>query len=110
MRGMARFREYKRPEYHWCTKELPRFALQILREAAEADILDSATDLDRDDRIEVIWGGRAVTLQNTAGLFTAYHMRDGDEVSLDLVFDSDPVPEWMLDRSPGSWFDSLDLT
>jgi hypothetical protein len=110
MRGMARFREYKRPEYKWCTGELTTVAQHLRREAAEADILDTATDPDRDDRIQVLWGGRSVTLQNTDGLYTAYHMRDGDEVSFDLVFDSDPVPEFMSDRAPGSWFDRLDLT
>ena len=108
---MARFREYKRPEYRWCMTELPQGAPQLLRAAAEADILESATDFDRSDRRQVIWGGRSVIVQETGGVYTAYHMRDGDEVSFDLVFDSYPMPpEWMLDRSPGSWFDNLDLT
>jgi hypothetical protein len=106
---MSRFREYKRPEYRWCTEQLTSVSQHLRREAAEADILDTADDIVREDRMPVLWGGRSVTLQNTDGLFTAYHMRDGDEVSFDLVFDS-PAPEWMRDRSPGSWFDRLDLT
>ena len=106
---MARFREYKRPEYRFCTGELTTVSQHLRREAAEADILETATDPNHEDRIQVLWGGRSLTLQNTDGLFTAYHMRDGDEVSFDLVFDS-PPPEFMKDRSPGSWFDRLDLT
>ena len=107
---MARYRKYLRPEYRWCTRELPTVAQHLRRVAAELDILETATDQDRDDRMQVLWGGRSVTLQNTEGLYTAFHMRDGDEVSFDLVFDSDPLPEFMSDRSPGSWFDRLDLT
>ena len=107
---MARFREYKRPEYGWCTEQLTGLAQHLRRLAAEVDILDTATDLDRDDRIGVVWGQRSLILQNTDGLYTAFHMRDGDEVSFDFVFDSDPLPEWMSDRSPGSWFERLDLS
>jgi len=36
-------------------------------------------------------------------------MRDGDEVSLDLVFGTDPPPEWFVNRT-GTWFEALDLT
>jgi hypothetical protein len=107
---MARFREHKRSEYRWCTEQLTDLAQHLRRLAAEVDILDTATDLGRDDRIGVVWGQRSLILQNTHGLYTAFHMRDGDEVSFDLVFDSDPLPEWMSDRSPGSCFDRLDLT
>lgn len=106
---MARFREYRRPEYKWCSSELSTVSQRLRRIAAEADILETATDSGRLDRSEVFWGGRWVTLQNTDGLFTAYHMRDGDEVSFDLVFDSDPLPDWFVNRS-GTWFERLDLT
>ncbi|HEY8636327.1 MAG TPA: hypothetical protein VIL81_03600 [Candidatus Limnocylindrales bacterium] len=105
---MSRFRKYTRPEYRWCIRELD-IANNLRRVAAEIDILDTALDDGRDDREEVFWGGRWVTLQDTDGLITAYHMRDGDEVSLDLVFGTDPPPEWFVNRT-GTWFEALDLT
>ena len=107
---MSRFRKHLRPEYRWCTKELNRVSDHLRRAAAETDILDSATDVEREDRAQVHWGGRSVTLQNTDGLLlTAYHMRDGGEVSFDLVFSIDPFPEWFLNPE-GTWFEDLDLT
>lgn len=103
---MSRFRKHTRPEYTFSAKglDLPD---NIRRLAAEIDILDTATDIGRDDRTEVHWGGRWVTLQNTDGLVTVYHMRDGDEVSFDLVFGTDPLPDWLLHPT---WFVDLDLT
>jgi hypothetical protein len=107
---MSRFRKYTRPEYQLCIQELvDDLASNLRRVAAEADILDTALDHRRDDRKEVHWGGRWITLQNTDGLITGYHMRDGDEVSFDLVFDTDPPPEWLLEPT-GTWFADLDLT
>jgi len=47
---MSRFRKHLRPEYRWCTKELNRVSDHLRRVAAEADILDSATDVGREDR------------------------------------------------------------
>jgi hypothetical protein len=105
---MSRFRKYKRREYRWCANELD-IANNLRRVAAEIDILDTALDEGREDREEVHWGGRWVTLQNTDGLITAFHMRDGDEVSLDLVFGTDPLPEWFINPD-GTWFADLDLT
>ncbi|MEO8571321.1 MAG: hypothetical protein ABI553_06425 [Chloroflexota bacterium] len=104
---MSRFRKHTRPEYRWCVRELDT-ANNFRRVAAEIDILDTAHD-DRDDREEVFWGGRRVTLQNTDGLMIAYHMRDGDEVSFDIVFGTDPLPDWFVNRT-GTWFETLDLT
>jgi hypothetical protein len=105
---MSRFRRYARAEYRWCIEELSA-PDQLRRAAAEIDILETAVDGDREDRTEVHWGGRIVTLQDTDGLITAYHMRDGDEVSFDLVFGTDPLPDWFIDRESG-WFARLDLT
>ena len=104
---MSRFRRYVRPEYRWCVKDLRR-ADDLRRVAAEIDILETATDA-RDDREQVHWGGRWITLQDTDGLVTGYHMRDGDEVSFDLVFGTDPLPEWLVNPT-GTWFEDLDLT
>lgn len=106
---MSRFRRHLRDEYRWCIRELS-ITDNLRRVAAEIDILDSATDEGRDDREQVHWGGRWITLQNTDGLMTAYHMRDGDEVSFDLAFGTDPIPDWFVDRSPGTWMGDLDLT
>jgi hypothetical protein len=106
--GMARFRKHLRPEYLWCIRELS-VADDLRRVAAEIDILDSATDQGRDDREEAFWGGRWVTIQNTDGVVTAYHMRDGDEVSFDVVFGTDPLPDSFVNRV-GTWFENLDLT
>jgi hypothetical protein len=105
---MSRFRKHLRPEYQWCIRGLS-FADDVRRRAAEIDILDTATDLGRADRTEAHWGGRWVTLQNTDGVVTGYHMRDGDEVSFDLVFGTDPPPDWLVNPT-GSWFEHLDLT
>jgi hypothetical protein len=107
---MSRFRKHQRPEYRWCIKELSRVSDHLRRAGAEADILETATDAGRTDWEEVHWGGRRITLQNTDGLLiTAYHMRDGDEVSFDLVFPTDPYPDWLLNPD-GTWFEDLDLT
>jgi len=62
--GMSRFRKHLRPEYRWRTKELNRVSDHLRRAAAETDILDSATDVGREDRAQVRWGGRWVTLRS----------------------------------------------
>ena len=77
---MSRFRKHLRPEYRWCTKELNRVSDHLRRAAAETDILDSATDVGREDRAQVRLGGRWVTLQNTDGLLlTAYHIGNASD-------------------------------
>jgi hypothetical protein len=104
-RRMANYRRHIRDEYRWCVKELS-IAARFLRVVAEAEILEDPFGSSRS--VAGFLGGRAVTLHETQGLITVFHMLDGRTVSFDLVFDTDPLPDWLTNPA-GTWFERLDL-
>lgn len=103
---MANYGRHLRDEYRWCMKELS-IAAQFLRRIAEAEILEDPFSTERS--VPGFLGGRAVTLHETQGLITVYHMLNGRTVSFDLVFESDPLPDWLL-HPDESWFRDIDLS